>query len=68
MINDQKVVRAVIQAYIAKLSLDERVVMRRRYGLDGNDPKSVEEVAKELLMTIEEVEKIETKALRKLRQ
>ena len=68
MINDQKIVRAVIQAYIAKLSLEERVVMRRRYGLDGNDPKSVEEVAKELLMSIEEVEKIETKALRKLRQ
>lgn len=68
MINDQKVLRAVIQAYIAKLSLEERVVMRRRYGLDGNDPQSVEEVAKELLMTVEEVEKIETKALRKLRQ
>lgn len=42
--------------------------MRRRYGLDGDDPRSVEEVAKELLMTVEEVEKIETEALRKLRE
>ena len=68
MTNDPKILKAVIQAYIAKLSLEERVVMRCRYGLDGNDSKSVEEVAKELLMSIEEVEKIETKALRKLRQ
>ena len=67
-INDPKVWRTVIPEYIAKLSVEERVVMHKRYGLDGEDPKSVEEVAKELLTTVEEVEKIETKALRKLRQ
>ena len=68
MINDERVLTAVIKEYISKLPLEERVVMRRRYGLDGGDPKTVEEVAKELLMTPEEVEKIETKALRRLRQ
>lgn len=67
-VNDPRVLRGVIQEYIAKLSVEERVVMRRRYGLDGEDPRSVEEVAKELLMTVEEVEKIETEALRKLRE
>ena len=67
-INDPRVVRAVLKEYIAKLNLEERVIMRRLYGLNGEDPQSYEEVAKELLMTVEEVEKIETKALRKLRQ
>lgn len=68
MINDERVLTAVIKEYISKLSLEERVVMCRRYGIDGEDPKSVEEVANELLMTVEEVERIETKALRKLRE
>lgn len=67
-INDPRVLRAVVKEYISKLSVEERVVMHKRYGLEGNEPQSVEEVAKELLMTVEEVEKIETKALRKLRQ
>lgn len=67
-INDLRVVRAVLKECIAKLNLEERVVMRRLYGLNGKDPQSYEEVAKELLMTVEEVKKIETKALRKLRQ
>lgn len=67
-INDLRVVRAVLKECIAKLNLEERVVMRRLYGLNGEDPQSYEEVAKELLMTSEKVKKIETKALRKLRQ
>ena len=67
-INDLRVVRAVLKECIAKLNLEERVVMRRLYGLNGEDLQSYEKVAKELLMTVEEVEKIETKALRKLRQ
>ena len=66
-INDPRVIRAVLKECIAKLNLEERVVMRRLYGLNGKDSQSYEEVAKELLMTVDEVEKIETKALRKLR-
>lgn len=67
-INDPRVVRAVLKECIAKLNLEERVVMRRLYGLNGEDPQSYEEVAKELLMTTEKVKKVETKALRKLRE
>lgn len=67
-INDLRVVRAVLKECIAKLNLEERVVMRRLYGLNGEDPQSYEEVAKELLMTTEKVKKIETKALRRLRE
>ena len=67
-INDLRVVRAVLKECIAKLNLEERVVMRRLYGLNGKDPQSYEEVAKELLMTDEKVKKIEIKALRNLRK
>ena len=67
-INDLRVVRAVLKECIAKLNLEERVVMRRLYGLNGEDPQSYEKVAKELLMTTEKVKKIETKALRRLRE
>ena len=67
-INDPRVIKAVLKECIAKLNLEERVVMRRLYGLNGKDPQSYEEVAKELLMTDEKVKKIEIKALRKLRK
>lgn len=45
----------------------ERRVLELRFGLGDNEPKSLEEVSKELGVTRERVRQIEAKALRELR-
>lgn len=46
--------------------LEERV-LRLRYGLDDNRPRTLEEVGKEFCLTRERVRQIEAKAIKKLR-
>ena len=45
----------------------EEKVLRLRYGLDDNRPRTLEEVGKEFNVTRERIRQIEAKALRKLR-
>ena len=58
----------IIKREILKLPLKERIVYRMRYGLGKIPPRSVEDVAQELNLTVEEVEQVEASALRKLRE
>ena len=46
----------------------ESRVLRLRYGLDGGDPQTLEEVGKVFGVTRERIRQIEAKAIRKLRQ
>ena len=46
----------------------ESRVLRLRYGLDGGDPQTLEEVGKVFGVTRERVRQIEARAIRKLRQ
>ena len=39
-----------------------------RFGLDGNDPKTIRTIAKECNLMPEKIQQIENKALRKLRR
>jgi len=39
-----------------------------RYGIDGNEPRTLEEIGRRLGLTRERVRQIETEALRKLAQ
>lgn len=57
-----------IKRAILKLPLKEKIVFRMRYGIGKVTPKSVEEVAEELNLTVEQVVEAETNALRKLRE
>lgn len=49
------------------LSEKEEKVLRLRYGLDDNHPKTLEEVGKEFNLTRERIRQIETKALKRLK-
>ncbi|MCQ2752927.1 MAG: RNA polymerase sigma factor RpoD [Bacilli bacterium] len=52
---------------LGELSEREERVLRLRYGLDDNKPRTLEEVGREFAVTRERIRQIEAKALKKLR-
>ena len=57
----------LLRAAVAKLPEREQQVIKRRYGLDGDqDPKSLETIGREMGLTRERVRQIETQALERL--
>lgn len=46
----------------------EELVIRLRYGMDGHEPKTLEEIGKILKVTRERIRQIEAKSLKKLRK
>jgi RNA polymerase primary sigma factor len=57
----------LLRAAVAKLPNREQHVIKRRYGLDGDqDPKSLETIGREMGLTRERVRQIETQALERL--
>ncbi len=63
----QDILKAQLFAVIETLTPREQKVIRLRYGLDDNHPRTLEEVGKEFNVTRERIRQIESKALRKLR-
>jgi RNA polymerase sigma factor (sigma-70 family) len=53
---------------VAELSAKEREVMRMRFGLDGGEPRTLQEVGDRLKLSRERVRQIEYRAKEKLRQ
>ncbi len=64
---ESKMLREQLIQVLNTLTPRENEVLRKRYGLDDNRPKTLEEVGREFNVTRERIRQIEAKALRKLR-
>jgi RNA polymerase primary sigma factor len=56
-----------IQAAMAYLTVREREILRLRYGLESDQPMTLEQIGKQLSLTRERVRQLEAEALKKLR-
>ena len=60
-------VRRYLDACLAQLNANQRLVIERRFGLHGHDYSTLEAIGEELGLTRERVRQIQTSALRRLR-
>jgi RNA polymerase primary sigma factor len=59
--------RADLVSVLDDLAVNERTVLRRRFGLEGEPPESLEAIGRRLGLTRERIRQIEGSGLRKLR-
>jgi RNA polymerase sigma factor (sigma-70 family) len=59
--------RADLTTVLDDLAVNERLVLRRRFGLEGDAPETLEAIGRRLNLTRERVRQIEAGGLRKLR-
>ncbi|MGL6106947.1 sigma-70 family RNA polymerase sigma factor [Romboutsia sp.] len=64
---EQRNLREKIEELLTGLSDQEQKVLRMRFGLDDDTPKTLEEIGKVFGVTRERIRQIEAKAIRKLR-
>ena len=57
-----------IQSMVDELDDKEREVIRRRFGLDGEDPRTLQEIGEEMGLSRERIRQIESRAKEKLRR
>jgi RNA polymerase primary sigma factor len=58
----------MLEEFMGQLSLRERTVLRLRFGLEGEEEQTLEEVSRQVGLTREGVRQIQNKALQKLRR
>jgi RNA polymerase primary sigma factor len=63
----ETMLREQIERAVSRLSEREATIIRLRFGLDGGEPRTLEEVGERLGVSRERVRQIEAVALRKLR-
>ena len=64
---DESMRKELLRKILGTLSHRERRVLELRYGLDGEHPRTLDEVGRTFNVTRERIRQIESKALRKLR-
>ncbi|MFA7577611.1 MAG: sigma-70 family RNA polymerase sigma factor [Candidatus Muiribacteriota bacterium] len=62
-----KILREEIQKVLSELTEQEEAVIKLRFGLEDAEPKTLEDIGKEIGVTRERVRQIEVKALNKLK-
>ena len=67
-IHDKAMLKQVMEYINKNLNKREKLIMNRRYGLDGNTPKTQQELADELGISRSYVSRIETKVQRMLKR
>ena len=65
--DDQRRIRQILSQGLRSLEERERIIVRWRYGLDGEQPQTLRSIGKELGISRERVRQIEVHALSKLR-
>ena len=65
---EDKAFRALLQEVLETLDRQEQTILRSRFGLDGDSPKTLEETGVELGFSGERVRQIQKVALEKLRR
>lgn len=64
---EEKILHDTLDDVLSSLSEKEEIVIRLRFGLDGDKPKTLEEIGNLFGFTRERTRQIEAKALRKMR-
>lgn len=64
---EKKALKAELEQIMSSLDKRENIVLTRRFGLDGEETRTLEEIGKLLCVTRERVRQIESQALSKLR-
>ncbi len=64
----QRELQALMDQWLDDLPAKQRMVIERRYGLNGQDPATLDDLARELGLTRERVRQIQQEALARLQQ
>jgi RNA polymerase primary sigma factor len=59
--------RSDLISVLDDLAANERTVLRRRFGLEGDPPETLEEIGQRLALSRERIRQIEAAGIRKLR-
>jgi RNA polymerase primary sigma factor len=65
---EDKTKSAMIRNLVSQLDPREATILKRRFGLEGNDEETLEEVGEDFGVTRERIRQIQEQALRKLRR